>query len=52
MGARALDRLRRYEGIELFCVGATRAQPDFALTVDNAADIVRICRLVDGMPLG
>jgi len=49
---RALDRLRRYDSVELFCAGGTRAQPDFRLTIDNAVDVVRICRLLDGMPLG
>ncbi|MGD9318296.1 MAG: BTAD domain-containing putative transcriptional regulator, partial [Anaerolineae bacterium] len=47
-----LDRLRRYDSVELFCAGAMRAQPDFRLTTDNTVDVVRICRLLDGMPLG
>jgi predicted ATPase/DNA-binding SARP family transcriptional activator len=50
--AEALDTLCRYDGIELFSIGACRAQPDFRLTTDNAADVACICRLVDGMPLG
>jgi predicted ATPase/DNA-binding SARP family transcriptional activator len=44
--------LRRYDGIELFSISASRNRPDFRLTAGNAADVVRICRLVDGMPLG
>jgi predicted ATPase/DNA-binding SARP family transcriptional activator len=41
-----------YDAIKLFLQGARRVRPAFALTGDNLADVVRICRLVDGMPLG
>ncbi len=44
--------LGQYDGIELFSIGAARALPAFRLAADNAADVARICRLVDGMPLG
>jgi predicted ATPase/DNA-binding SARP family transcriptional activator len=40
-----------YSAVRLFVEGARRARPDFALTDDNAADVVRICGLVEGMPL-
>jgi predicted ATPase len=38
--------------VELFVASARRVQPDFALTADNLADVIHICRLVEGMPLG
>jgi predicted ATPase/DNA-binding SARP family transcriptional activator len=44
--------LGQYDGIELFSIGAARTQPGFRLAAGNAVDVVRICRLVDGMPLG
>jgi predicted ATPase/DNA-binding SARP family transcriptional activator len=42
----------RYGAVRLFLQGARRVQPDFELTSVNQADVVRICRLVDGLPLG
>jgi DNA-binding SARP family transcriptional activator/predicted ATPase len=42
----------QYSAVKLFLVSARRAWPDFELTADNVADVVRICRLVEGMPLG
>lgn len=41
-----------YGAIELFLSIAKRLQPEFALTPNNAADVIRICHLVSGMPLG
>jgi predicted ATPase len=40
-----------YSAVRLFAEGARRAQPGFELTDGNVADVVRICRLVDGVPL-
>jgi predicted ATPase len=37
--------------VRLFAQGARRARPDFELTDSNVVDVVRICRLVEGMPL-
>lgn len=37
--------------VGLFVSHARQIAPDFALTPQNAADIARICRLVEGMPL-
>jgi predicted ATPase len=41
----------QYSAVQLFLSSARRAQPGFALTATNLADVIRICRLVDGMPL-
>jgi len=46
------DELAGYDGVALFLDGARRVQPGFRLTQHNAADVVRICRAVDGLPLG
>jgi predicted ATPase len=42
----------RYSAVELFLQSARRAQPGFALSEKNVAEVIRICRLVQGMPLG
>ncbi len=39
------------EAIRLFTDRARRAQPDFAVTDDNAKTLAEICRRLDGMPL-
>jgi predicted ATPase/DNA-binding SARP family transcriptional activator/Flp pilus assembly protein TadD len=41
-----------YTAIQLFCQSARQVQPSFALTNGNRADVLAICRLVQGMPLG
>jgi predicted ATPase/class 3 adenylate cyclase len=46
-----LDQLREYEAIRLFVDRSTAYQPSFELSDDNAADVVRICRRLDGIPL-
>ena len=46
-----LDQLREYEAIRLFVDRGTAYQSSFALSDDNAADVVRICRRLDGIPL-
>jgi predicted ATPase/class 3 adenylate cyclase len=46
-----LDELREYEAISLFVARCRAFQPGFALTDENAADVVRICRRLDGVPL-
>jgi predicted ATPase len=40
-----------FEAVELFVQGAHRAQPDFTLSAEWP-EVVRICRLLEGMPLG
>jgi len=42
----------QYSAVKLFAQCARRVQPGFELATDNLMHIVRICRLVQGMPLG
>ncbi|HEV2237285.1 MAG TPA: helix-turn-helix domain-containing protein [Ktedonobacterales bacterium] len=44
------DDLEPSAAVRLFVQSARRVQPDFALQ-DNAPDILRICQVVEGMPL-
>lgn len=46
-----VDELREYEAVNLFVDRCTSYQPAFELTEENAADVVRICRRLDGVPL-
>jgi predicted ATPase len=39
------------DAVELFALRAGSAVPDFAVTPDNAADVIRLCRRLDGIPL-
>jgi predicted ATPase/class 3 adenylate cyclase len=48
----ALPELVSYSAVQLFLQVARRTQPDFTLTHDNYQAVVKICRLVAGMPLG
>jgi predicted ATPase/DNA-binding SARP family transcriptional activator len=41
-----------YTAIQLFQERAGRVRPDFGLDPDDLGHVTRICRLVDGMPLG
>ena len=41
-----------YAAVKLFMNSAGRAQPGFELTTGNLDYVARICRLVQGMPLG
>jgi class 3 adenylate cyclase len=45
------DQLVTYPAVALFAQRANDAQPAFALTTDNAATVVEVCRRVDGLPL-
>ncbi len=47
-----LEQLAGYSAIQLFTQCARRIEPEFSLTADNQADVLVICRLVQGMPLG
>ena len=42
----------QFSALKLFLGRARRAQPGFELTDGNLPEVVRICRLVGGMPLG
>jgi predicted ATPase/class 3 adenylate cyclase len=46
-----LDELREYDAVRLFVDRCLAQRPTFALTEENAADVVRICRRLDGIPL-
>jgi predicted ATPase len=41
-----------WSGVRLFAESARRVRGDFALTEQTAVDAARICRLVEGLPLG
>ncbi|MBB5898094.1 non-specific serine/threonine protein kinase [Kutzneria kofuensis] len=45
------DELHRYEAVSLLTERATAVHPDFAITPENAASVVRLCRRLDGIPL-
>jgi predicted ATPase/class 3 adenylate cyclase len=42
--------LGQYDAVQLFLQNARRVRPDFSLQ-DEAAGVLRICRLVEGLPL-
>ena len=46
-----LDKLGQYDAVRLFVDRSAAHQPGFVLTADNAANVVRICRRLDGIPL-
>jgi DNA-binding NarL/FixJ family response regulator len=43
--------VQEYSAVRLFATAARRAQPGFELAAGNLADVVRICHLVEGIPL-
>jgi predicted ATPase len=42
----------RFDAVTLFVRRAQRARPDFVLTEETLPGVLRICRLVEGLPLG
>jgi serine/threonine-protein kinase PknK len=43
--------LTQYDAVSLFLDRAEIAVPGFTLTDENSADVARLCRLLDGLPL-
>lgn len=43
---------QQYSAVRMFVESAQRLYPEFALTEEQYAPILRICQLVDGLPLG
>lgn len=48
----SVEVLYEFNAIRLFVQCACRTQPKFELTGENSDSIIRICQLVEGMPLG
>src|SRR5690242_3830067 len=46
------DELAAHEAVRLFAARAAEARPGFTLTEGNAAAVARLCRTLDGIPLG
>jgi predicted ATPase/DNA-binding CsgD family transcriptional regulator/Tfp pilus assembly protein PilF len=46
------DELAGHEAIRLFAARAAGARPGFTLTEENGAAVARLCRTLDGIPLG
>jgi predicted ATPase/DNA-binding XRE family transcriptional regulator len=49
--ARNITALAANEAVAFFVDRARAVQPDFALTSDNAAAVIKICHRLDGLPL-
>jgi serine/threonine protein kinase/predicted ATPase len=47
-----LESRAGYSAVKLFVQGARRVRPDYMLQADDLQYVSRICRLVQGMPLG
>ncbi|HEY8044761.1 MAG TPA: LuxR C-terminal-related transcriptional regulator [Streptosporangiaceae bacterium] len=47
----SLSDLGRHEALQLFAERASAARSGFALGIDNAAAVARLCLTLDGMPL-
>lgn len=50
-GLEDVEALKRFEAVGLFLERAEAACGDFELSGENAADVVAICRRLDGLPL-
>jgi predicted ATPase/DNA-binding CsgD family transcriptional regulator/Tfp pilus assembly protein PilF len=46
------EELAGHEAIRLFAARAAGARPGFTLTAENSASVARLCRTLDGIPLG
>lgn len=47
-----IQQAEQFEAVQLFQLRAERVRPGFALTAENLPSVVKICQLVDGLPLG
>jgi predicted ATPase len=50
-GGEAAVELDRGDAVELFALRAAAAVPDFTVTPANSADVIGLCRRLDGIPL-
>jgi predicted ATPase/DNA-binding CsgD family transcriptional regulator len=48
---RSPQEIQKYEAVRLFVERAQSVRPAFALTSDNARQVVDVCRQLDGIPL-
>lgn len=46
-----LDRIKASGAVRLFVQQARKVKPSFALSAENAVDVLQICRRLDGLPL-
>ena len=42
----------RYSAVDLFTERARREIPDYAISDEDYSDVIRICQVLDGLPLG
>jgi predicted ATPase/transcriptional regulator with XRE-family HTH domain len=49
---RSLERVETYGAVQLFLQSASRVNPGFRLDEKNQEWVVRLCQLMEGMPLG
>ncbi|GAA4426618.1 LuxR family transcriptional regulator [Actinokineospora soli] len=45
------DALVNYDAVQLFIERATAVVPSFEIDPENAADVIRLCKALDGLPL-
>jgi predicted ATPase/DNA-binding CsgD family transcriptional regulator len=48
----SVQDIEQYDAVRLFLQKARQVRPDFSLNATNIPAVIRICRLVDGNPLG
>ncbi len=46
------QEMEKYSALQLFLQSARRVRPDFHLSIENFNSVIRICKAVQGMPLG
>lgn len=46
------DDIDTFSAVRLFLQSAHRVRPDFEITPENVSAVTRICRMVEGLPLG